>query len=96
MYYTAVVSKETEQSHNEESSPQGSLSHGASWGEEVRRAHSSLEGKHTSASVSKPIKQSGAANDRKADVTHRVGTTPWKRKHETHLLQENPSSAANY
>lgn len=46
--YTAAVSKETEQSHGERSSPQGSLSHGAFWGEQVRENHAS-EGEHTSA-----------------------------------------------
>lgn len=47
-------------------------------------------------SASKPIEQLSAANHREADIAHRVGTAPWKHKHETHLLQESPSSAAIY
>lgn len=39
--YAAVVSKETEQSHGEESSAQGSLSHGAFWGAQVQESNSS-------------------------------------------------------
>lgn len=47
-------------------------------------------------SVSKPVRQSSAANDREAGAAHRGGTTPWTHEHETHVLQGNPSSAAKY
>lgn len=75
MHCTADVSKETEQSHDEESSLQGSLSHRAFWEEQVQK-NNSLEANTRLHSVSKPIKRSNAANDKKADTAHRVGTTP--------------------
>lgn len=47
-------------------------------------------------SRSKPVKQPSAAEDKKAEVAQRAGTSPWTHKHEPHVLQENPSSAANH
>ena len=47
-YYTAVVSKETEQSHDEESSLQGSIPHRAFW-EKAGTREQFIRSKHTSA-----------------------------------------------
>lgn len=63
MCYAAVVSKETEQSHGEESSAQGSLSHGAFWGAQVllrersirRRTHARTPSASPSGSQVQPM-----------------------------------------
>lgn len=90
MHYTAAVSKETEQPHDEESSLQGSLSHRAFWERAGtreqfirRQTHACLPSASPSSSRMQPM--AGRQVQSTEQVPH---LTSFNMKHT--LLQQNP------